>query len=36
MSAILRTEALSKRYGKGSKSRMALDALTFDVSEGDH
>lgn len=35
MSAILQTHALSKRYGKGSTSRMALDALTFEVYEGD-
>ncbi|HEB65423.1 MAG TPA: ABC transporter ATP-binding protein [Chloroflexi bacterium] len=35
MSAILQTENLTKRYGRGRQSRLALDSLTFHVEEGD-
>ncbi len=35
MSAILQTENLTKRYLRGGKSRLALNALTFHVEEGD-
>ncbi len=35
MTAILQTENLTKRYGKGRRSRLALDSLTFHVEEGD-
>ncbi len=35
MSVILKTSGLSKRYGKGARSRLALDALNLEVYEGD-
>ncbi|GAB4531697.1 MAG: ABC transporter ATP-binding protein [Anaerolineales bacterium] len=35
MSVILQVSELSKRYGKGKKSRLALDGLTFHVDAGD-
>ncbi len=34
MSAILETKELTKRYGKGAKSRLALDNLTLEVNQG--